>query len=471
MITDYSIEDIWQELIASLRKNLSTPGFETFKTTAQPISFNDGVLVIGVPNEFTKNWLKERVELLIKSTIKNAFFISVMVDFQVSSEAKKSLETVSVEEERRTNETKANSSSEYHNRNNNNASNSLAMKVSSSNLNSKYTFESFVVGQSNRFAHAATIAVSSAPGKAYNPLFIYGGVGLGKTHLMHAIGMKAMENNPDINVLYVSSETFTNELINAIRDDKTAKFREKYRNIDVLLIDDIQFLAGKERTQEEFFHTFNSLHEYNKQIVISSDRPPKDIPTLEDRLKSRFDWGLSTDIQAPELETRIAILKKKAELEGLEIPINVLNFIATQIPSNIRELEGALIRIIAYASLINSQISIELASDVIKDIIIPKQNKPVTIDLIKKTVASYFNITVDNMCSKTRTKDLAMYRQIAMYLARDLTNTSLPNIGKSFGGRDHTTVMYACDKVKEMLEIDEVTKNSFKDILTKLGRI
>lgn len=464
MFMDLTLKDIWKEIVSALQSSLSTPGYETFKATAQPVSFEDGVLVVGVPNEFSRNWLKERVDLLIKNTIFNTYSMNIMIDFKLTTEARNNLETIEepqpvikVDSAATSLKTNTEVIQEH-------------AKLGNSNLNSKYRFENYVVGQSNRFAHAAAIAVSSAPGKAYNPLFLYGGVGLGKTHLMHAIGNRVLEKNPNVTILYVSSETFTNELINAIKDDKTAKFREKYRNIDVLLIDDIQFLAGKERTQEEFFHTFNTLHEYNKQIVISSDRPPKDIPTLEDRLKSRFDWGLSTDIQPPDLETRIAILKKKAEQEGLEIPVDVLNFIASQIPSNIRELEGALIRIIAYASLINSQISIELAGDVIKDIIVPKNNKPITIDLIKKTVASYFNITVDNLCSKTRTKDLAMYRQIGMYLARDLTNTSLPNIGKSFGGRDHTTVMYACDKVKELLENDNDVKNAIKNILSKLGK-
>lgn len=460
MQEDLTLEEIWSKINITLKTTMSTPGYETFRTAAKPLSFSDGILLINVPNDFTKNWLKERVEQSIKDTLFQDLSMSVLIDFKVSSttqEEPKNIKKTMLPFNNTVTMSQVNEST---------YKKTAIEKVTTNtnNLNTKYTFETFVVGQSNRFAHAAALAVAAAPGKAYNPLFLYGGVGLGKTHLMHAIGIKALESNPSLKILYVSSETFTNELINSIRDDKTTKFREKYRNIDILLIDDIQFLAGKERTQEEFFHTFNALHEYNKQIVISSDRPPKDIPTLEDRLKSRFDWGLSTDVQAPELETRIAILKKKAELEDTEIASDVLNFIATQIPSNIRELEGALIRIIAYASLIKQPISSELATDVIKDIVAPQKKKPISIDLIKKAVSKYFNISVDALISKKRTKDLALYRQIAMYFARELTSTSLPRIGASFGGRDHTTVMYACDKIKELIKDDIFVKDSVNNI-------
>ncbi len=319
-------------------------------------------------------------------------------------------------------------------------------------LNPKYTFDSFVIGNSNRFAHAASLAVAESPAKAYNPLFIYGGVGLGKTHLMHAIGHYILHNNPKSQVVYVSSEKFTNELINSIKDDKNVEFRNKYRNIDILLVDDIQFIAGKERTQEEFFHTFNALYEANKQIIISSDRPPKEIPTLEDRLRSRFEWGLIADIQAPDFETRMAILKKKADVEKLNIPNEVMVYIATKIKSNIRELEGALIRIVAFSSLTNKEISVDLASEALKDIISSKQTRQVTIDIIQEVVANYYNLKIEELKSARRTRNIAFPRQIAMYLSRKLTDMSLPKIGEEFGGRDHTTVIHAYEKISNNLK-------------------
>ena len=338
----------------------------------------------------------------------------------------------------------------------------------SSTLNPKYTFDSFVIGNSNRFAHAASLAVAESPAKAYNPLFIYGGVGLGKTHLMHAIGHYILQNNPNAKVVYVSSEKFTNELINAIKDDKNEEFRTKYRSVDILLIDDIQFIAGKERTQEEFFHTFNTLHEANKQIILSSDRPPKEIPTLEDRLRSRFEWGLIADIQAPDFETRMAILKKKADVENLNVPNEVMVYIATKIKSNIRELEGALIRIVAYSSLTNREITVDLATEALKDIISNKQNKSITIDLIQDVVAAYFNLRVEDLKSQRRTRNVAYPRQIAMYLSRKLTDMSLPKIGEEFGGRDHTTVIHAYEKISETLNNDESLEHTINDITKKL---
>jgi chromosomal replication initiator protein len=327
-----------------------------------------------------------------------------------------------------------------------------------------------VVGDSNRFAHAASLAVAEAPARAYNPLFIYGGVGLGKTHLMQAIGHFVMENNPYYKVVYVSSEKFTNELINAIQKNKTAGFRAKYRTVDLLLVDDIQFLAGKESTQEEFFHTFNALHEASKQIVISSDRPPKEIPTLEDRLRSRFEWGLITDIQAPDLETRIAILQKKATAEGWKLPNDVLAYIANLINSNIRELEGALIRVIAYSSLTKREITIDLAEEVLRDIISTQQATRITIPLIQQAVAEYFNLTVEDLKSKRRTQNIALPRQIAMYLSRELTESSLPKIGDEFGGRDHTTVMHGCDRIKEFMGTDPKVNQAIKDLTQQLKK-
>lgn len=335
-------------------------------------------------------------------------------------------------------------------------------------LNPKYTFDSFVIGNSNRFAHAASLAVAESPAKAYNPLFIYGGVGLGKTHLMHAIGHYILQNTPNAKVVYVSSEKFTNELINSIKDDKNEEFRNKYRNVDVLLIDDIQFIAGKERTQEEFFHTFNALYEADKQIILSSDRPPKEIPTLEDRLRSRFEWGLIADIQAPDFETRIAILKKKADVENLDIPNEVMVYIATKIKSNIRELEGALIRIVAYSSLTNREISVDLAAEALKDIISSEQNKQITIELIQDIVCNYFNLKIQELKSSRRTRNIAFPRQIAMYLSRKLTDMSLPKIGEEFGGRDHTTVIHAYEKISNILKKDESLRNVIDDLNKKI---
>jgi chromosomal replication initiator protein len=331
-------------------------------------------------------------------------------------------------------------------------------------LNQKYTFDTFVIGSGNRFAHAASLAVAEAPAKAYNPLFIYGGVGLGKTHLMHAIGHYVLDHNPQAKVVYLSSEKFTNEFINSIRDNKAENFRNKYRNVDILLIDDIQFLAGKESTQEEFFHTFNALHEESKQIIISSDRPPREIPTLEDRLRSRFEWGLITDITPPDLETRIAILRKKARAEGLDIPNEVMLYIANQIDTNIRELEGALIRVVAYSSLINKDINANLAAEALKDIIPSSKPKVITILDIQKTVGELFSIKLEDFKAKKRTKSLAFPRQIAMYLSRELTDYSLPKIGEEFGGRDHTTVIHAHEKISKLLQTDAQLQRQMKEL-------
>jgi len=335
-------------------------------------------------------------------------------------------------------------------------------------MNPKYTFETFVIGPGNRFAHAASLAVAEAPAKAYNPLFLYGGVGLGKTHLMHAIGHYVLEHNPDARVLYISSEKFTNEFINAIRDNRGESFRNKYRNIDVLLIDDIQFLAGKEGTQEEFFHTFNALHEERKQIIISSDRPPKEIPTLEERLRSRFEWGLTTDIQPPDLETRIAILRKKAKAENLDIPSEAMVYIANQIDTNIRELEGALIRVVAYSSLINEDISVHLAAEALKDIIPSSRPKVISIQDIQQKVGEYYGLRIEDFKARKRTKAVAFPRQVAMYLSRELTDFSLPKIGEAFGGRDHTTVIHAHEKITEALKQDQELHKIIQTITEKI---
>lgn len=339
-----------------------------------------------------------------------------------------------------------------------------------SSLNPKYTFDTFVIGENNRFAHAAALAVSESPGEAYNPLFLYSGVGLGKTHLMHAIGNFVLQQNPDAKVLYITSEKFTNELINAIQNNTTEDFRKKYRNIDLLLIDDIQFFIGKERCQEEFFHTFNDLYENKKQIIISSDKPPKDINPLEERLKSRFEWGLVADIQKPDFETRCAILKKKCELEGRTIDDDILKMIAERVESNIRELEGIFNKIVAMASLTNSEITMALAEKAVGDLE-RSSDKVITIDYIQYAVASYYNLDQNDFKIHRKTSDIAFPRQIAMYLSKQLTGLSLKEIGKEFGGKDHSTVIYAIKKVEEEMKLNPNTKtiveNIKKMIITK----
>ena len=349
---------------------------------------------------------------------------------------------------------------------NSNANSPEEVEINKSTLNPKYTFETFVVGNSNRFAHAAALAVGNEPGKAYNPLFLYGGVGLGKTHLMHAIGNRILENNNKMNVLYVTSEKFTNQLVNAIKDNKNEVFRNKYRSIDVLLIDDIQFIAGKERIQEEFFHTFNSLYEDGRQIIISSDKPPRDIQFLEDRLKSRFEWGLLADISCPDYETRLAILRKKAQDENILIDDFILSDIANKIDSNIRELEGVFNKIVARASLIHSPITIELAENIINEFKYESE-KVISCDFIKETVAKYFSINKDDLSGNKRSNDIAFPRQIAMYLCREIANMSFPQIGIDFGGRDHSTVMHACRKIEK--EVKE--KNNTKLIVDSVKNI
>ena len=348
-----------------------------------------------------------------------------------------------------------------------NLPNDVGYGYSNSTLNPKYTFDTFVVGNNNRFAHAAALAVAEAPATSYNPLFIYGGVGLGKTHLMHAIGNAILRKNKKANILYDTSEKFTNQLINSIKDNTSAQFRDKYRNIDVLLIDDIQFIAGKERCQEEFFHTFNTLHESGKQIILSSDRPPKDIQLLEDRLKSRFEWGLIADISNPDYETRLAILRKKAQLDNIIIDDEILSNIANRIDSNIRELEGTLNKLIAKSSLTNSPITMEMAERAINDIV-AQQEKVISAEFIQETVAKYFNINAKDLRGSKRSNDIAFPRQIAMYLCRNVAQMSLPQIGKDFGKRDHTTVMHACTKIENEIKENQNTKlivESVKNIL------
>ncbi|MEI3336447.1 MAG: chromosomal replication initiator protein DnaA [Clostridium sp.] len=445
---DANLQDLWEQTLNVLKNEMSEVSFNTWMKSCNPISISEDNIKISVPNSFTRDILNNRYKDLVANSIQGICSKLYKLEFLISSE-------VALEEKNKAIKIKG----------------SPLNEEISNTLNPKYTFDSFVIGNSNRFAHAASLAVAEAPAKAYNPLFIYGGVGLGKTHLMHAIGHYILENNPNAKVEYVSSEKFTNELINAIKHDKNEEFRNKYRHVDVLLIDDIQFIAGKEGTQEEFFHTFNALHDANKQIILSSDRPPKEIPTLEDRLRSRFEWGLIADIQVPDFETRMAILKKKADLERLNVPNEVMVYVATKIKSNIRELEGALIRIVAYSSLTNREVSVDLASEALKDIISKKQGKSITIESIQDIVSSYFNLRVEDFKSQRRTRNVAYPRQIAMYLSRKLTDMSLPKIGEEFGGRDHTTVIHAYEKISENLKTDEGLQSTIDDITKKLTQI
>ncbi len=446
------LKDIWEKTLNIIKGELTEVSFNTWIKSIVPVKIENNSLFLCVPNDFTRGILNSRYKDLIINALKLITSKKYNVEFFIASEDAPDLETKNKQSDTISNTT----------------ANVVVNDEMSTMLNPKYTFDSFVIGNSNRFAHAASLAVAEAPAKTYNPLFIYGGVGLGKTHLMHAIGHYVLQNNPRSKVVYVSSEKFTNELINSIKDDKNVEFRNKYRNVDILLIDDIQFIAGKERTQEEFFHTFNALYEANKQIILSSDRPPKEIPTLEDRLRSRFEWGLIADIQAPDFETRMAILKKKADVEHLNIPNEVMVYIATKIKSNIRELEGALIRIVAFSSLTNKEISIDLASEALKDIISNKQSKQVTIELIQDIVSSYFNLRVEDFKSARRTRNVAFPRQIAMYLCRKLTDTSLPKIGEEFGGRDHTTVIHAYEKISTNLKEDESLQNTINELTKKI---
>jgi chromosomal replication initiator protein len=449
------INEIWQLTLNELSKDLNKPSFETWFNLTKPVSLENNCLVIEVPNDFTKEWFETRYRQKIINALKEVTTDDHRVSFVIASEFQAiNSESADLENSPDPNFSTANQANitarEYeinHHKN----------KIISS-FNPRYTFNTFVVGACNRLSHAASLAVAESPARAYNPLFIYGGVGLGKTHLLHAIGQYTLFNHGFTRVFYLSSEKFTNEFINSIRDNKTLDFRNKYRYMDVLLIDDIQFLAGKEQTQEEFFHTFNALHDNNKQIIISSDRPPKEIPTLEDRLRSRFEWGLITDLQTPDLETRTAILKKKALSDGIDIPDQVIQYIAGKVITNIRELEGALIRIVAYASLFKSPVTVELTETALRDIITTRQ-KNITVSYIIKVTAESYNLTPEEILSKKRTQDIALTRQVAMYLSRMLTDLSLPKIGEEFGGRDHTTVLHAFKKINNLLAEDSDFKN------------
>ncbi|MGE5553846.1 MAG: chromosomal replication initiator protein DnaA [Betaproteobacteria bacterium] len=442
------LSKIWQQTLDLVATQVPRPSFDTWLVETRAVGLRGNTLLVSVPNEMVREWLQSRYQSLLEQSLSTVVGEEWKTEFVLpdplpaASSPSAPARPVVDDPSRRSEQ--------------------------GSPLNPKYTFDTFVVGNSNRFAHAAALAVAEAPAKAYNPLFIYGGVGLGKTHLMHAIGHYVQTLYPFSKVVYVTSERFTNDLINAIRDDRTVEFRNKYRNIDVLLVDDIQFLAGKERTQEEFFHTFNALYEAQKQIVLSSDRPPREIPTLEDRLRSRFECGLITDIQAPDLETRIAILRKKASSENLDLPHEVMVYLAKQIHSNIRELEGALIRVIAYSSLTSQPVTLSLATEALKDILPASKQKAITVERIQEVVAEYFGLGLEDMKARRRTRQVAYPRQVAMFLARELTDLSLPRIGEAFGGRDHTTVIHAYEKIQEASKQDPALQQCLETIVQRL---
>ncbi len=441
----------WDEILLNIKEEheITDVSYKTWLLPLKPYSVDKDILTIIVPDDLFLNYVKKKYEFLLLYTIEEVTGLACQIHFVL----KDSIKEEPAEKKLIPNNT--------------NTVSQLA--IQNANLNPRYTFDTFVVGKNNNLAHAASLAVAESPGEIYNPLFLYGGVGLGKTHLMHSVAHFVLKNNPNAKVLYVSSETFTGELIDAIRNKNnvsTTEFREKYRYNDVLLIDDIQFIIGKESTQEEFFHTFNALYEAKKQIIISSDRPPKEIEKLEERLRSRFEWGLTVDIQKPDYETRMAILRKKEELEGYNIDNEVIKYIASNVKSNIRELEGALTKIVAFSKLEKREINIELAEEALKDLISPNAVREVTPQLIINVVSEHFGINSLDIIGQKRSKELVFPRQIVMYLCGTMTTESLQNIGKALGGRDHTTIIHGQKKIASELDKDETLKNTV-DILKK----
>lgn len=443
LATSLDLNQFWTDVQSQIHADMTEISYNTWVKPISLIGIVDDTLYFEVPNEFTQKMLSSRYEETLHQAV-----------LRVSNQVYKTIFLLPGQKEHVA-ELK------------NDVMYGQEGKMSA--FHPRYTFDSFVIGSGNRFAHAAALAVAETPAKAYNPLFIYGASGLGKTHLMHAIGHFIEENQPDLKLLYVSGEKFTNDLITAISTDKRGAFRNRYRNVDVLFIDDIHFIAGKPSTQEELFHTFNALHEANKQLVLSSDRPPIEIPTLEERLRSRFAWGLIADIAPPDIETRVAILRKKADIENISISNDTLFFIASKIESNIRELEGSLTRVVLFANLNRCAVSQELAERALKDILPPeKEARKLTMHLIEETVQQYFNLRPDELRSQKRNRNIAFPRQIAMFMGRELLSLSLPKIGEHFGGRDHTTVIYACEKVQNALQTDLHVRNTVNDIKKQL---
>ncbi|MER3482399.1 MAG: chromosomal replication initiator protein DnaA [Meiothermus sp.] len=433
---------VWQNVLEYVRQSITEVEYHTWFEKIRPLGVVNGSLELGVPTSFAGDWIQKHYAELIQEALTRLGAQTPRFELKVIPVNPVQDDIFSVPSQPQVQEPRA-------------------------RLNSKYTFENFVVGQNNNLAHAAAVAVAESPGYAYNPLFLYGGVGLGKTHLMHAVGHSVAQRFPDKKIEYVTTETFTNELINSIREDRTSEFRDRYRSVDLLLVDDIQFIAGKERTQDEFFHTFNALYEARKQIILSSDRPPKDILTLESRLRSRFEWGLITDIQSPDLETRVAILKMNSEFRNMRIPEEVLEYIAKQVTSNIRELEGALMRVIAYASLNGVQLSKQIAAKALSDVFTATETN-LTPEEIVKGVADHYGLKAEEIRGAGRRKEVVIPRQVAMYLIREVTHMSLPEIGQFFDGRDHTTVLYAIQKIQEAIDTDNSLLQAVKSIKERL---
>ena len=442
------MDSFWDKTSKIIQEKISKQNFDTWIKPIKIVAMEDQCVQLAVPNKFFKDWLVDNYSSTIKQSLKDAAGLDVNIDFVLSKNKEKDYEPAN----RPASNTKSSSS---------------AMASRSKNfsfLNDNYNFDRFVVGSCNQFAHAASVAVAKQPAKNYNPLFIYGGSGLGKTHLLNAIGLLANSIHPSLNIMYVSAEEFMNEMINSIRYDRMPKFREKYRNISCLLIDDIHFLAGKDRTQEEFFHTFNTLHDSGKQIVVTSDKFPKDIPNLESRLRSRFEWGLIADIQPPEIETKIAIIERKIQENKLELPNNVIHYIASHVESNIRELEGFLVRIGAYSSLTGREIDLDLVKEVLSNLVKHNKKGEVSVEEIIKVIAGKLNIKISDIKAHNKNKNVVFARQIAMYLARKLTNYSFPDIGQKIGGRDHSTVIYANNKILNGIKSDIKLKNLVQEV-------
>lgn len=451
--TEPTAENLWDEVSSRLRGALNETTFRTWFAGARGVELSDDAFTIGVPNDFTREWVEGRYLGLIQAGVRDAIdrevHVRLAVDPEAVEDAPAGAADAALPEPAK-----------------------LALEPEPTGMNAKYTFDRFVIGSSNRFAHAAALAVAESPAQAYNPLFIYGGTGLGKTHLLQAVGQYVLEQHRGLTARYVTSETFMNDFINSLRDKRIEGFKQRYRTYDVLLVDDIQFFEGKERIQEEFFHTFNSLYEAGRQIVISSDRPPREISTLEERLRSRFEWGLLTDIQPPDLETRIAILRKKVAADHIDVPDpQVLEFVASRVASNIRELEGALTRVVAFSSLTGRRMTAELAEDVLRDVFPQGEAAEVSIKRIQELVSERFGMTVQELCSARRSQAIAYPRQVAMYLSRELTDSSLPKIGKEFGGRDHTTVIHATVKISNLIREDRSVYNLVQELTARVKQV
>jgi chromosomal replication initiator protein len=445
---ELTAEDLWTEVADRLKEALNDTTYRTWFNQVAGGSVSEEAVVLTVPNDFTREWIEAHFVGLVQAAVREITGDERPVRLQVREPAERE-------------ELQAQTS--------NSAEVRLHARAVYEGLNAKYTFDSFVIGSSNRFAHAAALAVAEAPAQAYNPLFIYGGTGLGKTHLLQAVGQYVAEHSSALTVSYVTSETFMNDFINSLRDKRIEGFKQRYRSYDLLMIDDIQFLEGKERIQEEFFHTFNSLYEAGRQIVISSDRPPREISTLEERLRSRFEWGLITDIQPPDLETRIAILRKRVKTDGIHVPDpQVLTFIAGRVSTNIRELEGALTRVVAFSSLTGRLMTVELAQDVLRDVFPQGEPAEVSIERIQETVVERFGLSLDELCGDKRSQNIVYPRQVAMYLSRELTDSSLPKIGRHFGGRDHTTVIHATSKIARLIREDRSVYNLVQELTARI---